>query len=381
MRYRWIGGVCSGIARFMGADVFPIRMFIRFIFLAFAPMLWWVYLILWVVLPPQRLYDAEDVVITPKMVRSQEQVKKPVYRSPVRVEFRRLEFEDVLELTRGKVSTRVFAKVESIDTSIQALMPKLSFWRTLTNNDLATVKRAATEFFPQALQHYLSLPRDYAETHRLGSGQTPEEKLLSDLTMLETTLGEMLESVYQHEKVQVPVDLRRMSERRMPTRASGEDIAQVLDSLLRQIQGKVAPEVFEKVASIRSSILAVLPQIGELGAGMSQEVFNVRQTALEYLPDALEKYLSLPAGFAESHGLGNGKTARETLLEQLDLLDQTMKELVADLYQEDTDALQVHGRFLKEKFAEQRFALPNSSRTDTFKMPTVKLAEHDKIKA
>jgi phage shock protein PspC (stress-responsive transcriptional regulator) len=385
MRYRWIGGVCSGLASFIGLDVFPIRMLFRVAFLALLPTTWWVYLLLWIFLPPQRLYEPEKVIVV-KEVSSDKKIYKPnkapakpkssVYRSKVSVEIKRLEFDDIIERTEGNVSERVFQKVKSIDVTVRSLMPQLNWWRTMRQPELATVKRSALEYFPQAVQAYLNLPREYAETHRLKTGQTPEEKLLSDLDVLSNTLHKVMESMYNNDKVQVPEDLRRLSERFQEGSDPIDEIERTLDSLIQRVSGTLPADIVKKVVSIRSSIQSVLPQLAHMGAGMTQEAYNVRQTATEYLPDALEKYMTLPEGFAETHVLSNGKTAKDTLLEQLDILDSTMKDLIGDLYQEDADALLIHGRFLKEKFADQKFTLPESP---SIKFPDLKTPEQVRV--
>lgn len=355
LRHRWLGGVCSGFARLIGLDVFPIRMLIRFLFIAFVPMFWWVYLLLWIVIPGQRVYEveADDVVVT-----TAKRTSKPIYRSQTRIEVQRLEFGDVVEMAEGKVSERVFKKVRSIDASVRALLPYFSWWRLLTQPELRTVKRAAVEYFPKMVQHYLNLPREYAENHKLASGVSAEEKLLADLGFIESTLNKVLEGVYSHEKVRLPDDLRRLNERINVQEPRSDDIGRTLDALVERIEGKVSGDILERVLSIRATIVSVLPQLSDMSGGVTQEGYNVRQTAQEYLPDALEKYLSLPEGFAETQRLSNGKTAKETLLEQLELLDETMKKIVGDVYQEDAQALLVHGRFLEEKFAGQAFNLP-----------------------
>lgn len=365
LRHRWFGGVCSGFARFIGLDVFPVRMAFRFLFIAFAPMLWWVYLVLWVLMPPQRLYDPSEVPVTER--------PKSVYRPQVRFEVQRLEFGDVLELSRGKVSERVFDKIKSIDSSVRALLPSLTWWRTLTQPELSTIKRAALEYFPQAVRQYLNLPRSYAETHRLASGLTPEEKLLAELRVLESALHKALESVYADTKVRVPEDLKRLAQ--LGDQAQADDVKETLDSLVQRIRDQVPDDVLEKVISIRAAIVSVLPQLQTMPGKLTHEAYNLRQTALEYLPDALDKYLALPPGFAERQVLSNGKTAKETLLEQLSLLDETVKKMVGDVYQDDVDALLIHGRFLKDKFATQRFALPAGSEALRVKFPDLAAPE------
>ena len=286
------------------------------------------------------------------------ETRKPIYKTQVKIDIQRLEFEDIIESAEGRVSESVFRKITAIDEKVRVLLPKLSRWRTMFDSDLATIKRSALEYFPQAVQHYLSLPRDYAEHHLLATGETPEKKLINDLSTLELTLDNVIESQYHDQKVQVPEDLKKLNERFSAPEPQSDDIGRTLDNLMNRIRGKVSNDIYEKVESIRSSILSVLPHLTELGAGMTQEAYNIRHTALEYLPDALNKYMTLPAGFAESHDLGGGKTAKDILLEQLEILDHTMKDMIGDVYQEDAQALLIHGRFLKEKFNDQKFTLP-----------------------
>ena len=134
-------------------------------------------------------------------------------------------------------------------------------------------------------------------------------------------------------------------------------IQEILDALVLHLQNKVPDDVLTQVFSIRASILSVLPQL-EASGRVTEEGFNVQQTAKEYLPDALNKYLELPPHFAKSQLLSNGQTAHDTLIEQLALLDTTMQRIMTDVFKEDADALLIHGRFLKEKFSGKFFDIP-----------------------
>ena len=64
----------------------------------------------------------------------------------------------------------------------------------------------------------------------------------------------------------------------------------------------------------------------------------------------LETYLKLPTAYARFHSIRNGKTPKDLLLEQLEILDAEMLNVVVDLHKNDTQALITHGRFLKDKF-------------------------------
>ncbi|HVP22132.1 MAG TPA: hypothetical protein VMS73_09760 [Anaerolineaceae bacterium] len=130
---------------------------------------------------------------------------------------------------------------------------------------------------------------------------------------------------------------------------TADDIREELDGLIRKIKGKVPKEVFDLVQSIKGSIVEVLPQIVDLSGG-DYNIYTIKQTALDYLPASLQNYLNLPPAYANLHVVKDGKTSKQLLLEQLNLLDQEMKEVVQAVYANDTQKLMVQGQFLKEKF-------------------------------
>jgi hypothetical protein len=132
----------------------------------------------------------------------------------------------------------------------------------------------------------------------------------------------------------------------------GEEIRQGLDALLRKIQGKVSKDIYERVESICNSILEILPRIDDLNSA-DYQVYTIRQTATQYLPETLEHYLNLPKAYANLHPVKDGKTARTLLAEQLTLMDEKLKEIIDDFYRNDTQRLLVNGRFLEEKFGKQ----------------------------
>lgn len=134
------------------------------------------------------------------------------------------------------------------------------------------------------------------------------------------------------------------------------EIRTQLERLNKAIHGRVSKPVLDTVKSIEGSILSALPQL-ERQAISTQQRFTIQQTALEYLPQALEAYLNLPPTYARMHPVRQGKTAEQILLEQLKLLDDTMQEIVIDLHKNDAQKLLVHGRFLEEKFRKDKLAL------------------------
>lgn len=89
-----------------------------------------------------------------------------------------------------------------------------------------------------------------------------------------------------------------------------------------------------------------------------QDSFHARHIAIRYLPEALNTYLSIPAAFAATRLLDNGKTAQATFGDTLAELENKVRELADDLASQDAHAFLVHSRFLKEKFGASAMALP-----------------------
>ncbi len=138
--------------------------------------------------------------------------------------------------------------------------------------------------------------------------------------------------------------------------ATVEAVREELDHLMKKINKKVSQDIYEKVDRIRQSILEILPYIIDVNSS-EHTIFIIRQTALDYLPEALQHYLNLPRAFATMHPVRNGKTAKDLLIEQLDLLEEQMEEIAEDFHSNNTNSLLIHGRFLEEKFKKSDLVL------------------------
>jgi hypothetical protein len=130
-----------------------------------------------------------------------------------------------------------------------------------------------------------------------------------------------------------------------------EEIEAALEGLLESLKTRVNPEILAKVQKISKTIHEILPYGSRQDMGY-QDVFNLRETALEYLPVTLENYLKLSPRLAEQKQLTNGKTAKTLLGEQLDLLDNSLQDMLSSLHNNDTQQLQIQGRFLQDKFSK-----------------------------
>jgi hypothetical protein len=125
-------------------------------------------------------------------------------------------------------------------------------------------------------------------------------------------------------------------------------------SLVHYNPGQRLPEALQRqVLALCDSLDGLLDQ-WERSKGMLplQESFHARHIAISYLPDAIRTYLSIPAHYAGSRRLENGKTAQETFVLTLDQLQGKVKLLGDDLASQDAEAFLSHSRFLNEKFAQ-----------------------------
>jgi hypothetical protein len=128
------------------------------------------------------------------------------------------------------------------------------------------------------------------------------------------------------------------------------DVREGLQRLLRALKGKVADDLYAKVVSIQGSILGTLDTEGSTGDGADPNVYLIRQTALDYLPDAFSTYMRMPRVMAERRAIAEGRTPHDVLLEQLDLMDRRLADVADDIARHDSDKLLANGRFLAEKF-------------------------------
>ncbi len=108
-------------------------------------------------------------------------------------------------------------------------------------------------------------------------------------------------------------------------------------------------EPHAKVAEIIGEILELIPQTGQFPPG-SRDLFVLQRTVTEYLPTSVDAYLALPASYATTAVLRDGRTALQILGDQLDLLDVEVGEIGDAVRHRDSERLLVHGRFLEQVF-------------------------------
>ncbi len=131
-----------------------------------------------------------------------------------------------------------------------------------------------------------------------------------------------------------------------------DDVAQVrlqLNLLLVRASGKLPADLMDRLARVRDAITDALKLAREDDL-LSAEAYDAREAATEYLPTAVNAYIALPRAYAEGTPVQDGKTSRELLLEQFDLIENAMRAVVDGRARAEAEKLAVQGRFLREKF-------------------------------
>jgi hypothetical protein len=119
------------------------------------------------------------------------------------------------------------------------------------------------------------------------------------------------------------------------------------------VSGRVPPEVISRIQRIELVMRTeILPHIDRLPLG-SKDLYVVEQTARDYLPTAVQNYLELPRGYVSAQPHGNGSSALDVLLEELDLLERQMRRVAGLIQRIDMDRMLAHHRFLSDRFNAQ----------------------------
>lgn len=325
-RRRRLGGVCAGIADYLGMNVGLVRfLFVLSIFFS-ATLTFWIYLALWFLLPT----SAETPIPKVSWVLARE--------------LRRI--DQRLSKLHRKHDPRIADLAEEAFEALKLLAPR--FDSPNPSEEISMLRTTALETFPRLLDRIAALPaRSFTAA---GGDATPANVLLGQLEATRTELQQAANALIEKEFQAVFRNRREDAPELVAWR-------QQLQPLQQRLKERSGPKTLGALQNIEEKLAFLLERIGEGAEMFDLRPFEVRKIAFEYLPDALDQYLQLPPSMARTQRLGSGKTAEETLNEQLNLLDTALHDLARSLFEKDAGALLVHGRFLKEKFAEQPFRL------------------------
>jgi hypothetical protein len=112
---------------------------------------------------------------------------------------------------------------------------------------------------------------------------------------------------------------------------------------------RLPADLAAKVAQICETILEILPKV-DTSTIDRQDLFALERTVTEYLPHTLDAYLTLPRAYANSRVVQDGKTPKDLLAAQLDLIEEKMQAISEAVSKDDLNKLLAQGRFLEDRF-------------------------------
>jgi len=111
-----------------------------------------------------------------------------------------------------------------------------------------------------------------------------------------------------------------------------------------RVQEPLPTSVLERIDRINRKAAALAER-----AGSSEDRYLVQRTLDDYLPEAVDAYLSLPPGSAERPVTPEGRTGLQLLEDQLDLLERSLDGITDHAWQRGAQRLLAHQRFLEER--------------------------------
>jgi len=142
-----------------------------------------------------------------------------------------------------------------------------------------------------------------------------------------------------------------------PAAPTPEEIASALDIMdARVVSAAVSTAVLARVTRITGRLRETLPRMSNAGL-TSADQYSLIATATSYLPQTVGSYVRLPRDWADTRPVDAGRSSLLVLIDQLDLLAETVDKIYDAVLARDAEALVVHGRFLAEKFAPGRMNL------------------------
>ncbi len=319
LRRRRLGGVCAGLADFLGVEAIWVRLAVLVsVFFSFSLTLW-VYLALWIVLP------------------ARPETPVPHVSWSLRREIRRM--DRLVRRAHRRLPATVADQVQVTFEALKVLAGQLES-TTVASSTVKAAWETALERLPRLVERLLVMPGEAQAVEELGELQR----------LLRSASSEALAQEIEGRSQESNADSRELS-------AWREKVA----PLRQRLQERARPQTLAILQRIEDKLTFLLAGMDRSGGPFDLRPFEVRKIAFEYLPDALEQYLKLPPSMAQSLPLSGGVTAEESLTEQLIRLDHALEELATSLFERDAQGLLIHGRFLREKFADRPFRLPEEN--------------------
>lgn len=156
----------------------------------------------------------------------------------------------------------------------------------------------------------------------------------------------------ERELLAVPVGAPETPQPPAPRAAPNAPEDEASASIARLLSGagkRLPPEAQASIRTLRERVQETSAYLAAHDLQHSEFAYLVRQTALDYLPGAVDAYLRLPASLADSAPLDGDKTGKDLLLEQLSMLRGAVEGVLENVARAEGSHLLAHKRFLEDK--------------------------------
>lgn len=122
------------------------------------------------------------------------------------------ELNRLLRKVKNRITPEAYQHLEHIQTAILSVLPQLVAGR-FGNQDLFTIKKTVFDYLPTTLENYLKLPTAYANMHVIQDGKTAKTLLTEQLAMIDTSMQQVVHSIYNDDAQDLLVNQRFLENR------------------------------------------------------------------------------------------------------------------------------------------------------------------------
>lgn len=133
---------------------------------------------------------------------------------------------------------------------------------------------------------------------------------------------------------------------------SPEALRSAIASVVRLVNGSAGRLPLRAVVAARriTDVLAEVVDTSEVRPLDVYAVISVRSTATDYLPTTVRSFLAVDEELVDTPR-PSGRTPVQSLMEQLDALENSATAVLKAAQEQDVDALMTQGSFLRTKFS------------------------------
>jgi hypothetical protein len=148
-------------------------------------------------------------VATPRPKGLKTEVHVPGAVDPIEL---KTSLDDLVSESLDRLPDTLATKVAAIRQTILDILPKVND-STIDRQDLFALEKTVTEYLPETLDNYLTLPRGYANNRVVANGKTAEQLLAGQLDLINQKMQAISEAVAKDDLSKLLAQGRFLEER------------------------------------------------------------------------------------------------------------------------------------------------------------------------